>query len=139
MVSPWLLEKSVINKRALEWLLKLWGSFLADDTTGMSVDSVATDLILSCTSCAIIGKSLNQSKNNSFHFSVQLLSHVRLFTTPWTTACQASLSTPTPRVYSNSSPLSRWCLPTISSSVVHFSSCLQYFLASGSFQILSCS
>ena len=40
---------------------------------------------------------------------------------------------PTPGVYSNSSPLSRWCHPTISSSVVPFSSCLQSFPASGSF------
>ena len=35
--------------------------------------------------------------------------------------------------YSNSCPLSRWCHPTISSSAVPFSSCLQSFLASGSF------
>ena len=41
---------------------------------------------------------------------------------------------PTPRVYSNSSPLSHWCHPTISSSVVPFSSCLQSFPVSGSFQ-----
>ena len=41
---------------------------------------------------------------------------------------------PTPRVYSNSSLLSQWCHPTISSSVVPFSSCLQSFPASGSFQ-----
>ena len=34
---------------------------------------------------------------------------------------------------SNSRPLSRWCHPTISSSVVSFSSCLQFFPASGSF------
>ena len=34
---------------------------------------------------------------------------------------------PTPGVHPNSSPLSRWCLPTISSSVVPFSSCLQSF------------
>ena len=40
---------------------------------------------------------------------------------------------PTPRVYPNSSPLSRWCHPTISSSVVPFSSCLQSFPASWSF------
>ena len=40
---------------------------------------------------------------------------------------------PTPRAYSNSCPLSRWCHPTISSSVVPFSSCLQSFPASGSF------
>ena len=40
---------------------------------------------------------------------------------------------PTPRAYSNSCPLSRWCFPTISSSVVSFSSCLQSFPASVSF------
>ena len=37
---------------------------------------------------------------------------------------------PTPRVYSNSCPLSRWCHPTISSSVIPFSSHLQSFPAS---------
>ena len=42
---------------------------------------------------------------------------------------------PTPRAYSDSCPLSRWCHPTISSSVVFFSSCLQSFPASGSFQM----
>ena len=42
---------------------------------------------------------------------------------------------PTPRVYPNSCPLSRWCHLTISSSVVPFSSCLQSFPTSGSFQI----
>ena len=41
---------------------------------------------------------------------------------------------PTPGVYSNSCPLSRWCHPAISSSVVPFS-CLQSFPASGSFQM----
>ena len=40
---------------------------------------------------------------------------------------------PTPRVYSNSCPLSQWCHPTISSYVVPFSSLLQSFPASGSF------
>ena len=40
---------------------------------------------------------------------------------------------PTPEVYSNSCLLNRWCHPTISSSVVPFSSCLQSFPASGSF------
>ena len=40
---------------------------------------------------------------------------------------------PTPRAYSNSCPSSRWCHPTISSSVVPFSSRFQSFPASGSF------
>ena len=42
---------------------------------------------------------------------------------------------PTPEVYSNSCPLSRWCHPTISSLDVPFSSCLLSFPASGSFQM----
>ena len=41
----------------------------------------------------------------------------------------------TPRVYSNSSPLSQWWHPTTSSSVMPFSSCLLSFPASGSFQM----
>ena len=41
----------------------------------------------------------------------------------------------TPGTFSNSCPPSRWCHPTISSSVIPFSSCLQSFPASGSFQM----
>ena len=63
---------------------------------------------------------------------VQSLSHVQLFVTPWTAACQPSLSF-TISQSSDSCPLSQWCHPTILSSVVPFSSCLQYFPASGSF------
>ena len=40
---------------------------------------------------------------------------------------------PTPGVYTNSRPLSQRCHPTISSSVIPFSSCLQSFPATGSF------
>ena len=40
-----------------------------------------------------------------------------------------------PGVFSNSCPLSRWCHPTMSSSVIPFSSCPQSFPASGSFPI----
>ena len=42
---------------------------------------------------------------------------------------------PTPRAYPNSCPLSQWCHPAISSSVIPFSSCPQSFPALGSFQI----
>ena len=42
---------------------------------------------------------------------------------------------PTPGAYPNSCPSGPWCHPTISSSVVPFSSCLQSFPASGSFQM----
>ena len=45
---------------------------------------------------------------------------------------------PTPRVYPNSCPLSQWCHPTISSSVVPFSFCTQSFPTSRSFQMSQC-
>ena len=57
----------------------------------------------------------------------------RLLRVPWT-ARRSNLSIPTPGACSNSCPLSRWCHPTSSSSVIHFS-CLQSFPASGSFQM----
>ena len=65
--------------------------------------------------------------------SVQLLSLVRLIATPWIAARQASLSITNSQSHSNSCPSSWWCHPTISSSVVPFSSRLQSFPASGSF------
>ena len=64
--------------------------------------------------------------------SVQSLSHVPLFATPWT-AARLPCTSPTPRAYSNSCQLSQWCHPTISSSLIPFSSHLQSFPASGSF------
>ena len=68
--------------------------------------------------------------------SVKLLSHVRLFVTPWTVLhTKLPCSSPTPRAYSNSCPLSQWCHPTISTSVIPFFSHLQSFPASGSFKM----
>ena len=66
---------------------------------------------------------------------VQWLSHVWIFVTPWTIACQTPLSTLSPGVCSNSCPLSWWCYGTISSSASLFSSHLQSFPASGSFPV----
>ena len=67
--------------------------------------------------------------------SVQSLSHVRLFATPWIATPRPPCPSPTAGVYPNPCPLSRWCHPTISSSVIPFSSSPQSFPASGSFQI----
>ena len=55
------------------------------------------------------------------------------FVTPWTAAHEASLSLTISWVCSNLCPLNQWCHPTISSSVLPFSSCPQSFPASGSF------
>ena len=51
---------------------------------------------------------------------------------PWTAARWAFLSSPSPGACSNSCPLCQWCHPTISSSVIPFSSCFQSLPASGS-------
>ena len=65
--------------------------------------------------------------------SLQSLSSVRLFATPWIAAHQASCPSATPGIHSNSRPLSQWCHPAISSFVVPFSSCPQSLPASESF------
>ena len=65
--------------------------------------------------------------------SVQSLSCIWLFAAPWTAAHQASLSITKSPSSLRQRPSSRWCHPTISSSVVPFSSCLQSFPASRSF------
>ena len=67
---------------------------------------------------------------------VQSLRRVQVFSIPWTAGCQASLFFTTHRIGSDSCPLSQWCHPTISSSVVPFSSCPQPFPASGSFPMI---
>jgi len=64
--------------------------------------------------------------------SVQLLTLDWLLAIPWLHYIRLPCP-PTPVAYSNSCPSVRWCDPTISSSVIPFSSCLQTFPASGSF------
>ena len=66
---------------------------------------------------------------------VQSLSCVWLFVTCGLQNNRLPCPTPTPVAYSNSCPLCQWCHSTIPSSVVPFSSCLQSFPASGSFQM----
>ena len=64
---------------------------------------------------------------------VQSLSHVQVFATPWTAAHQSSLSFTISRSLLKLKSVELVMQPTIPSSVVPFSSCLQSFLASGSF------
>ena len=75
----------------------------------------------------------------TMHHSVQSVSSVaQSFLTLWPHEKQHTRSpcpSPTPGVYPNICPLSRWCHPTIESSIVPFFSCLQSFPASGSFQM----
>ena len=67
--------------------------------------------------------------------SVQLLSRVCSLQPHGLQHARPPCPSSTPGVYSNSYPLSRWCHPTISSSVVPFSSHLQSFTAWGSFLV----
>ena len=63
---------------------------------------------------------------------ILLFSCVQLSATPWTAVRQGSYPSLSPILYSNSCPSSRWCHPTISSSVAPFS-CAQSFPKSGYF------
>ena len=65
--------------------------------------------------------------------SVQSLSRVRLFATHELQHARPACPSPAPGVHSDSGPSSRWCHPTISSSVFPFSSCPQSLPASESF------
>ena len=78
-------------------------------------------------------KLMHRIQFSSVHFSRSVVSD-----SLWPHGLQhARLSclSPTPGVYPNSCPLSWWCHPTISSSVILLSSCLQSFPASGSFPV----
>ena len=69
----------------------------------------------------------------SYFSSVQSLSRLRLFATPWIAAARPPCQSQTPGVHSDSRPSSPWYHPAISSSVVPFSSCPQSLPASESF------
>ena len=76
---------------------------------------------------------IDKKKGNYELLVVQLLSDVWLFATPWTTARRLPCSSLYHGVCWNSCALNQWCHPTISSSVIPFSSYIQSFPASGSF------
>ena len=80
----------------------------------------------------------NSLEVNSVQFSSVQFSHSVVSDSLWPHGLQHArppCPSSTPGVYSNSCPLSQWCHPAVSSSVIPFSSCLQSFPASGSFQM----
>ena len=92
----------------------------------------------------IVLSEINQRKTNTIwsHICiavVQSLSRVLLFVTHELQHTRLPCPSLSPRVCLNSCPLSPWCHPTISSSVVPFSPYLRSFPASGSFQWVSSS
>ena len=73
----------------------------------------------------------------NLHYLLGQFSCLVVFDSLWPRGLQHArppCPSPIPGDYSNSCPLSQWCHPTISSSVLPFSSCPQFFPASGSFQ-----
>ena len=80
---------------------------------------------------------LHYSLFSSFQFSVhiQFPQSCPTLWFHWLQHARLACPSPTPEAYSNSSPLSWWCHPTISSSLIPFSSRLQSFPESGSFQM----
>ena len=71
-------------------------------------------------------KTIVNGKHKQIQFSlVQLLSRVWLFATHESQHARPPCPSPTPRVYPNSCPLSQWCHPAMSFSVIPFTSCPQ--------------
>ena len=86
-----------------------------------------------CVTCNTINISIISESSN---VSVSQFSHSVVSNSLWPHESQHArppCPSPTPRVYSNSCPLSWWCHPAISSTVIPFSSCPQSLPASGSF------
>ena len=75
--------------------------------------------------------------SESQNYVVASLSRVQRFATRGLQHARLPCPSPSPRACSNSGPLSQWCHPTISSSVIPFSSCLQSFPESESFLMSS--
>ena len=85
-------------------------------------------------------RNLRQGQTAVFHLCPCSVQFSRLVVsdsvTPGWQHARLPCPSPTPQACSNSCPSSQWCHPTISSSVIPFSSCLQFFLASGSFPMI---
>ena len=116
--------------------------FVFKGTTGSNSNRIFQKVLHFFSHC--IDKTVHNSKNtaiNGIH-SLNTAQSCRSVTQSYLTLRPHGLQhprlpcpSPTPGAYSNSCPLSQQCHPTISSSVIPFSSRLQSFLASGSFLV----
>ena len=116
----------ILQARILEWVVMPF----------FTVYSQTRDR--TCISCIGQMSSLLLSYQGSPETGSVQFSHSVVSDSLWPHGLQhARLPCPSPtlRACSNTCPLSQWCQPTISSSVIPFSSCLQSFAASGSFPI----
>ena len=92
------------------------------------------EMVCVCKEFWVFWRSINPFSSVQFS-SVQSLSHVCLFVTPWIAACQASLSITNSRSSLKLTSIELWCHPAISSSVIPFSSCPQSLQSSESFPL----
>ena len=102
-----------------------------------SRNEIKTPMILNSWSFSVVQQRLNKITINANYSSVHFSSS-GVSDSLWPHESQNTrppCPSPTPRVYTNSCPSSRWCHPAISSSVVPFSSCPQSLPASGSFPV----
>ena len=119
--------------RSSYYLMMLKGSLEDTWNTGLQEDSHG-----SCISKGIYALSTMSGTHYTLHnTSVQSLSHVQLFATDGLQHARLPCPSLTSRGCSKACPLSRWCHPTISSSVVPFSFYCQSLPASRSFPRVS--
>ena len=110
--------KRKINDPVKKWTKELNRNFSKEDI------QMVNKYMKRCSTSLIIS-SVQFSHSVVFSLLPHGLQYTRLLSCP----------SPTPRAYSNSCPLSQWCHQTISFSVIPFSSRLQSYPASGSFQM----
>ena len=123
--SPW--HPQICS--SIEYLVRKWGSpvFGIIAVFQLQIRSLGSSL------SAIFSPLLNSLNFPSVQLSHSVVSNSLRPHEPQHT--RPPCPSPTPGVHPNSCPPSRWCHPTISSSVVPSSSCLQSFSALGSFQM----
>ena len=118
--NPWTVVHGILQARILEWVAFPFsrGSSQPRDPTHVS---------------CIAGEFFTSWATSSVQFSCSVVSDSLRPHGPQHT--RPPCPSPTPGVYPNPCPSSLWCHPTISPSVIPFSSCPQSFPASGSFQM----
>ena len=138
----------ITNQRAnmIQWITTRVGIRSLDSQVCLQVTAHGLNTSMSFTDCSL--KFPHLSEGGELFFICNLRGRISISCTSvqfihsvvsnslWPQGLQHArlpCPSPTPGACSNSCPSSRWCHPTISSSIVSFSSCLQSFPASGSF------
>ena len=112
---------------ALSYLLRIAMASITSHPQGLELEGTGSNLGL------VLSWACSPHGSHSVQFSCSVMSDSLWPHEPQHT--RPPCPSPTPRVHSNPCPLSQWCHPTISFSVVPFFSCPQSFPASGSFQM----